>query len=196
MNEQTRLQAALKAIDEANAQDPNTLDIDGVKTTKELLYGQRMSAQLEQFTPLASTSLQIAARAQHIQRWLSPRSDYPQGREGYKRWRADLGQFHAETTAKILAKLDYSDTFITRVSTLLGKKGIKRDEEVQTLEDVICLVFLEHYLSDFARKHSDEKLIDIIQKTWRKMSEAGHEAALKLPIDPAVMPLITRALQA
>ncbi len=196
MNEQNRLLAALKAIDEANAQDPNKLEFEGLETTKELLYGQRMSAQLEQFAPSASVELQIAARAQHIQRWLSPRSDYPLGRDGYKRWRADLGQFHAETCAKILTELDYSEDSISRVRTLLGKKGIKRDAEVQTLEDVVCLVFLEHYLSDFARKHNDEKLIDIIQKTWRKMSETGHAAALKLPIDPACMPLIEQALQA
>lgn len=71
----------------------------------------------------------------------------------------------------------YDEQTIERVQTLLLKKGLKQDAEVQTLEDVICLVFLKYYLADFAEKHSEEKVADILQKTKRKMSARGLEAA-------------------
>ncbi len=195
MSNNPAFQASIDAIDNANREDPNHVLIDGVQQPVELIYSQRMSQRLEQFAPDSSEALQLAVRSQHIQRWKSPRDQYPAGRDGYRQWRKDLGQFHANTAAALMAAAGYDAETTERVQVLLQKKGIKRDPEVQALEDVACLVFLEHYLSDFAAKHEDEKLIDIIQKTWRKMSESGHDAALKLPLDPALMPLIERALQ-
>jgi len=115
-------------------------------------------------------------------------------RQGYKRWRTDLARFHGGTATGVMAQFGYSDEEQTRVADLLLKRNLKRDSETQTLEDIACLVFLEFYLADFATKHSDEKLIDIIQKTWNKMSENGHAAALTLPYDDTCLALITRAL--
>jgi hypothetical protein len=190
-----RLERTLAAFDAANSQDPNTEIIDGKKIPKELIYSQRMTKQLQKFLPDASEALQLAVRSQHICRWKILRSDYPMDRQGYKKWRLDLAVFHGETAGEIMAANGYDETLIQRVKDLLLKRSLKRDDEVQALEDIVCLVFLEFYLDDFASKHDEAKLIDIIQKTWNKMSERGHAAALKLPLSNAMLSLVTKALQ-
>ncbi len=192
----SQLEKTLADFDAANAQDPNTEIVNGNAIAKELIYGQRMTAQLHRFVPNPSEELQLAARSQHICRWKIPRSDYPMDRQGYKKWRLDLAVFHGEVAGDILIQNGYSTDTVQRVKDLLLKRSLKRDDEVQTLEDVICLVFLEFYLEEFASKHDEPKLIDIIQKTWNKMSEAGHAAALKLPLSNAMLALVTKALQA
>ena len=189
------LESTLAAFDHLNAQDPNTEVDNGKTVAKELLYSQRMTAQLFKFVPHPSEELQLAARSQHICRWKIPRSDYPMDRQGYKKWRLDLAVYHGETAGNLMQQHGYSDEKIQRVKDLLLKRSLKRDAEVQALEDVVCLVFLEFYLEDFASKHNQEKLIDIIQKTWNKMSESGHEAALKLPLSPSMFALVSKALQ-
>jgi hypothetical protein len=190
-----QLERTLAAFDAANAQDPNTEIVNGQPIAKELIYSQRMTEHLHKFLPNPSIELQLAARSQHICRWKIPRSDYPMDRQGYKKWRLDLAVFHGETAGSILLNNGYSDDVIQRVKDLLLKRSLKRDDEVQALEDVICLVFLEFYLADFAGKHDQAKLIDIIQKTWNKMSDAGHAAALKLPLSADMLALVTKALQ-
>lgn len=189
-----KLEAVLQLIDQANNEDPNREEYRGQQVAKEWLYGQRMSECLNTFAPDASELLQIAARGQHIQRWSIPRSDYPEGRVGYKHWRTELGKFHGEKTAELMLQAGYSNEDAERVKEMLQKKRLKQDAEVQTLEDVICLVFLDHYLAPFAVKHSEPKLISIIQKTWGKMSDKGHEAALKLSYQPEHLALIQKAL--
>jgi hypothetical protein len=186
----------IEKIDAANQQDPNRDTVAGQQYPRELLYGLRMSEQLDRFEPQASEVLQIAARAQHIRRWEIPRSDYPKNRVGYLTWRRDLGRFHAEQTATLMAQAGYDMSSIARVKDLLMKKGIKQNEETQTLEDVVCLVFLNHYLEDFATKHEEDKLIAIIRKTWGKMSERGHRAALQLDLPPHLSELVSKALAA
>jgi hypothetical protein len=190
-----QLEKTLVDFDAANAQDPNTEIVNDRAAAKELIYGQRMTAQLHKFLPNPSEELQLAARSQHICRWKIPRSDYPMDRQGYKKWRLDLAVFHGKTAGDILLQNGYSNDTVARVKDLLLKRSLKRDHEVQALEDVICLVFIEFYLEDFASKHDEAKLIDIIQKTWNKMSEAGHAAALKLPLSNAMLALVTKALQ-
>ena len=196
MTNQSRLEKTLAAFDAANLQDPNTEIVDGKAVAKEWIYAQRMSAQLHRFCAAPSESLQLAARSQHICRWKSPRSDYPMDRSGYKKWRLDLAQLHGEIAGEIMAQEGYDESMIARVKDLLLKRSLKRDDEVQALEDVICLVFIEFYLEDFASKHDEEKLIDIIRKTWNKMSEKGHTAALKLPLSDAMLRLVGKALNA
>ena len=196
MSNQNRLEKTLAAFDAANLQDPNTEIVDGKTVAKEWIYAQRMSAQLHRFCTEPSEALQLAARSQHICRWKSPRSDYPMDRSGYKKWRLDLAQLHGEIAGEIMAQEGYDESMIARVKDLLLKRSLKRDDEVQALEDVICLVFIEFYLEDFASKHDEEKLIDIIRKTWNKMSEKGHAAALKLPLSDAMLALVGKALGA
>lgn len=185
----------LESIDALNSQDPNQVD-DGAGNTvaAELLYSHRMRNCLAQFQADANPLLQIAAYSQHIQRWAIPRSDYPMTKPGYKQWRTELGKFHADTTAQLMQTHGYEHDDIERVKYLLQKKGLKRDPDTQALEDVICLVFLEFYLEGFASKHNEEKLIGIIQKTWKKMSDKGHQAALTLPLADPLLVLIKKAL--
>lgn len=196
MSDLDRLQRTLEAFDRANQADPNTTLTDGKAVPNEVLYAQRMSEMLFQFAPEASEILQLAARSQHICRWKIPRSDYPMDRAGYKKWRTSLAQFHATTAADIMTLHGYEADQCTRVGDLLLKRGLKRDDEVQMLEDVICLVFIQFYLLDFSQKHSEEKLIDIIQKTWNKMSAQGHQAALQLApqLPTQLQTLIAKAL--
>ena len=192
----TRLAATLAAFDDANRQDPNQELVDGQPQPKEWIYAQRMSEHLHRFCANPSEALQLAVRSQHICRWKIPRSDYPMDKSGYKKWRMDLAKLHGEIAGEIMAAQGYDNDMIERVKDLLLKRGLKRDEEVQMLEDVVCLVFIEHYLEDFASKHDEAKLIDIIRKTWNKMSPQGHEAALKLPLSGAMLALVGKALAA
>lgn len=189
-----QLENAYNAFDKANAADPNKELVSGIATPKELIYGQRMTQVLDAFAPNADLTLKLAARAQHICRWEIPRENYEMDRVGYLTWRADLKKFHAKKAGDILEKLGFTSEIIERVAFLLQKKKLKKDADTQTLEDVICLVFLEHYYEAFFQKHEDEKIIDIVQKTWRKMSDAGHEAALKLNYSEKGLSLIQKAI--
>jgi hypothetical protein len=190
----TRFETAIALIDKKNAEDVNTYSVSGMEYPKELLYSQRMSRTLLQFDPNASKALQIAARAQHICRWKSARNEYPMDRVGYLKWRQDLKQMHAELTGDILKEVGYDDEFIDRVKAIVLKKLIKKNKESQTIEDVICLVFLDFYFDEFAAKHSDEKIIDILQKTWKKMSDEGHAEALKIKFSEKSLALVKEAI--
>lgn len=185
---------AITWIDAENAQDPNSEIDQFITYPKELLYSDRMYERLMDFEPNASEAVQIAAKAQHICRWKIARESYPMDRVGYLKWREDLKKFHAKTTAVILEKAGYDETFIARVSFLIEKKLLKKDEETQLLEDVICLVFLEYYLDPFVHKHDTEKLKNIILKTWNKMSDKGHQEALKINYSAENLQLIKEAL--
>lgn len=176
----TRFAAAIAAIDALNAEDPSVETLDGVSHPAALLYGQRMSAWLLRLEPGASEILRLAARAQHIARWKIPRSEFPDGRDGYLAWRTRLAAFHGETAGALLRAAGYDDAAVERLKALLSKRGLKRDAEVQALEDAACLVFLEHHFAAFAAKHPDEKVLDILRKTALKMSPHGLEAAANL----------------
>lgn len=185
---------ASELIDAENAQDPNSEIFQSTSYPKELLYSNRMYKKLMEFHPDASEAVQIASKAQHICRWKIARDSYPMDRVGYLKWREDLKKFHAKTTAAILEKVGYDSDFIARVSFLIEKKLLKKDDETQLLEDVICLVFLEFYLDPFVHKHDREKMKNIILKTWNKMSEKGHQEALKISYSDSNLELIKEAL--
>jgi len=189
-----RLQRVLDLIDAANAEDPNRVTVDAADQPAELVYGQRMTRTLQALYPDASEHLQIAARGQHIERWTSPRDSYPRTREGYLRWRSALKDFHAERVGALMAEAGYDSEEIDRVSILIRKVGLKRDPEVQALEDVICVVFLKGYFADFASQHDDEKIVGILRKTWKKMSPVGREAALALDLPDEAYRLVEQAL--
>lgn len=189
-----RLTKVLAAIDAANEADPNRLPVGGQACPAELVYGKRMSEALARLYPDASEHLSIAARGQHIERWTSPRNGYPEGRVGYLKWRKDLLDYHAGRLAGIMQEAGYEEGDIARVKSLIRKQRLKYDAEAQALEDVICVVFLEHYFADFAAKHDDAKLIDILRKTWAKMSPKGRDAALKLHLPERAGRLVAAAL--
>lgn len=189
-----KFQEAIERIDESNREDPNQETFAGKEYPKELLYSQRMTQWLDRLAPDAPDALRLAARAQHICRWQRPRGDYPMDRTGYLKWRTDLYQFHADRAAEILCSVGYGEDTVARVQFLLKKKRLKADPDTQMLEDVICLVFLEDYFADFAKQHDEEKIVNILQKTWKKMSPRGHEAALTLEIPPGARELVAKAL--
>ena len=193
-SEYTCFDRAITRFDFINAQDPNKIIHAGREYPRELLYGQRMSQCLDRYAPEASEALRLAARSQHIQRWAIARSSFPDNRQGYHRWRRALADFHAETVAGILREIGYENTLIERVAGLLRKQNLQHDAGAQCLEDVICLVFLEHYLDDFAKQHSEEKLIGILQRTWQKMSPKGQTTALASPLSNRTRELVGKAL--
>ena len=191
-----RFNRALALFDAANAEDPN-LD-EG--QPKELLYGQRMSDMIARFAPDASEAVRLAVRAQHIQRWKVPRNRYPMNREGYHAWRSGLYTFHADTAGALMRQAGYDEAMIERVKKAVGKRGIKSNPETQLLEDVAGLVFIEHYLLAFARSKPDydeDKWLEIIRKTWKKLSKTAQAYALsgKIRLPAPLVPLITKALR-
>jgi hypothetical protein len=189
----SRYDSVIAAIDSANAADPNSIEVDGQRQAAELVYGRRMSATLTRMAPTASEPLRIAARGQHIERWRSPRKSYPNGRAGYLKWRKDLKDVHAQRLGEIMADAGYEASEIARVGALVRKEKLKLDPEAQLLEDVVCVVFLEHYLAAFMAKTEPSKMPGILAKTWRKMSDFGHAEALKLAVPPQVMRLLEQA---
>lgn len=189
-----RFDRAIARFDAANAEDPNREVVDGAEQPTALVYARRMTACLDRVQPGAPAPVRLAARCQHIRRWTVPRAEYPDGRDGYRRWRADLARFHAATAGAILREVGYDDAVVARVESLLRKERLKVDADVQLLEDVICLVFLEHYLAEFAPKHEEAKLLGVLRKTWRKMSDRGRAAALALDLPPALRALVERAV--
>ena len=188
-----RLRAAIARFDAANAGDPNREPVDGIEQPRELVYARRMTEALDSFAPDASEVVRLAARCQHIRRWTVPRDTYPDGRDGYRRWRNDLARFHAETAGAILRDVGYDEDTVARVGALLRKERLKADPHVQLLEDVACLVFLQHYLPAFAPRQDEDKLVNILRKALRKMSARGQAAALQLDLEPSLRQLVARA---
>jgi hypothetical protein len=200
MTDIQKFQRAIALFDTANAADPNKETVDGREAPKELLYGQRMSEMLDRFAPDASEAVKLAVRSQHIERWKVPRSNFPMDRTGYLQWRTGLYKYHAETAGRLMKEAGYDDEMIARVQTAVGKRGIKVNPETQLLEDVVDLVFIEHYMLSFAGQHpeyDEAKWIGIIRKTWQKMSAQAREFALggKVRLPEALVPLILKSIQ-
>lgn len=190
-----RLARVLELIDAANSEDPNAEESNGTGLPRALLYGRRMSLWLAKLHPEADEILQIAARGQHIRRWEVPRNSYPPTREGYLRWRTFLYGFHADCLAEVMALAGYGSRETERVRRIASKRGLKTDPDVQAIEDVACLVFLESYFPDFAVKADPEKLSSIAAKTWRKMSEIARAKASEIEFGPELRAVLKRALE-
>jgi hypothetical protein len=192
--ENNRLQEVETEIDAFNRQDSRKVLYNGHEEPFEWVFSVWLSAWVEKLAPHASEALRIAARGQHIGRWTSPRESYPMDRGGYLRWREELKKFHAKTVGDIMAKAGYDAGIIGSTQSIILKKNFKNDPEAQTIEDALCLVFLAHQFEDLIAKTPDEKMIVILQKTWKKMSPQGHAAALQLPFTPRQKKLIDAAL--
>lgn len=190
-----RFSKAVALFDSANAEDPN-LD-EG--QPKELVYAKRMTDMIGRFAPEANELAKLAVRAQHIQRWVVPRSQYPMNKEGYHAWRSGLYIFHAETAGALMQQAGYESELIEQVKAVVSKRGIKSNPDTQLMEDVAGLVFLESYMLGFAAQHpeyTDEKWLVIIRKTWRKMSMQAHDFATNggIQLPNSLLPLIVKAI--
>ena len=187
---------AIAAIDAANAQDPNRLSQKGESRPKELLHAEMATHWVLQLESDPSEALLLAARGHHLRRWQLPRSEYPEGRAGYHRWRKQLQQRHAQQTAEILLEAGYDDAMAERVGEIIRKHGLGRDPAVQILEDALCLVFVETQLGDFAARYPDDKVIDVLVKSLKKMSTAGRAAAARIDLPAAQRELLARSVAA
>ena len=190
-----RFQTALLRFDEENSRDPNFEPVNGAPHPRELAYSKRLTDWVLRLNPDASEPLRLAARCQHLCRWMIPRNSFPMTKSGYLQWRQKLKQFHAERSGEILREVGYPEDMVQRVQTLNLKKTLS-DPETQTLEDALCLVFLEHQFGELIDKSTEEKVINAVQKSWAKMSEAGRAEALKLNYAPREKALLEKALAA
>jgi hypothetical protein len=181
---------AIAAIDAVHAEDPEK---DAAGEARELVYARRMSAWLEKLAPDASEALRLATRCQHLRRWAIPRAGYPEGKIGYLRWRKEEALAHAALAGEILARAGYGAE-VKHVQSLIKKERIKHDAEAQLLEDAACLVFLEYEFAGFAGKHAEAKLVDILRKTWAKMSPLGQRQALGLQLPEPLRAIVGKAL--
>ena len=191
-----QFEKAITTFDAYNLNDPHQEVVDGILVSKEGLYAQRMSARLDDFYPSAPEYLKLAAHCQHIGRWEIPRESYPMDKKGYLQWRNVLKTHHAKLAEQILISCRYDAATIEKVKFLLLKKELFTNPDTKVLEDVICLVFIEHYLEEFAEKHEPPKVIDILQKTLKKMSPRAIDEAAKIPVSERIKVLIHQALQA
>lgn len=189
-----KLNKAFSLFDEYNRRDPIVIEVDGHAEPSEYFYAIKLHDWVVKLNPDAGEALLLASRSQHIGRWEVPRSTYPEGRVGYLKWRTDLAQFHAQKSADILRVVGYDEDIIARVQEIILKRKLKIDTDVQTIEDALCLVFLEFQYEEFLTKHADDKLVDILRKTWNKMTDRGKEAALTLDFSDKGMLLLRQAL--
>jgi hypothetical protein len=185
-----RLARALVRIDAVHAEDPSRTE----GRPSELVYAERMSEWLARIAPDADDALRLAVRGQHLARWRSPRSAFPEGRVGYLKWRKEAGERHAEDVRAICAEVGWDDAFAKRVAAIVQKKARTTDPAAQTLEDCACLVFLSAELDAFAAKHADDMVVDILKKSWAKMSESARREALTIPFSPRARALVEAAL--
>jgi hypothetical protein len=192
-----RRSRAIAAFRALNGRDPNLLSDAGVARPKELVDAERLAQWVARLEPSPSEALALASHCQHLCRWELPRGDFPEGRIGYLTWRKALARLHAERAAEILRSVGYDDALIAEVRAINLKQGLHTNPDTQTMEDALCLAFLQFELEEFAGKHDDDKVVDIIQKTWGKMSARGHQAALAIaPLLPSrAADLVTRALE-
>ncbi len=187
-----RVQHCLDQFDAANSEDPHR-EPDGLP--KELVYARRMTVWLDKLAPDAPTEVRLAVRAQHIRRWEIPRSSYPKGRAAYLEWRKDLGRFHAETAGAIMRDCGFDSEAVAKVQGIIRKERFKVDPWAQLLEDVACLVFLEFHFEQFADTQDKERMVNILRRTWRKMSASGREAARSINYSPGCAALLKNALE-
>ncbi len=193
-NDSTRFEAAIRSFDRENSLDPNLEIVEGVGCPRELLYAQRLTERVLKLCPEAPEELRLAARCQHICRWMVPRGAYEMTRAGYLKWRNDLKQFHADKAGEILRQTGYPEEIVAKVQALNLKKNFPKDPASRVLEDALCLVFLEFQFPDLAAKTADDKVINALQKSWKKMTPAAREWARKLNYQPREKSLLERAL--
>ena len=191
----TKLEQAFRLFDAYNQQDPYKITWDGEEYPSEVFYASKLHDSIKTLDQSPSEALLLASRCQHIGRWEIERKTYPEGRVGYLKWRNDLSKFHAQKAREILESLDYTEDIIARVNDIVLKRQLKIDPEVQTMENALCLVFLEYQFDDLIEKLSEEKMINVIRKTWRKMSDPGKEIALSLKYSEKAALLLDKSLK-
>ncbi len=186
---------AIKIFDEINSLDPNRIQFHGEDFPKEILYSNWLTLWVEKLNPVKSDALRLASRCQHLKRWEISRDKYPEGLKGYMQWKKELLKFHADESEKVLRNLHIDESIIQQVRKINLKQDIRNNPEVQIMEDALCLVTLEFQLEEFSLKHTDEKMIEIIRKSWNKMSNSARDKAKKITYSPRVLKLVLEAIK-
>jgi len=192
--ENTPYARARALIDAAHAADPTHTE-DG--RAAELVYADRVEAWVARLVPDASPVLLLAARCQHLERFLTPRSTYPEGRAGYLKWRTFLYKKQAERARELALEAGLPEAQADQIARWVSKTDLRKDPGSQALEDAAILVFLENEIGAFAAQHADyprEKFVEILRKTWRKLSPAAQPHARALDLPPAIAKLVEAAL--
>jgi hypothetical protein len=189
-----RFEAAIAAIDVANADDPNTIVVAGVERPKEQAHAEMMTAWVQRLDPTAGEAQLLAARAHHLRRWTSPRSDFPEGRAGYLKWRTQLKARHAREVGEILVRCGYPSQTVERVGSIIRKEHLRTDPDVQAHEDALCLTFLQTQLTGVTEQLGTEKAVEVVRKSLAKMSEQGQRMALELDLSPQDRAVVELAL--
>jgi len=191
----TSLEKALQLFDTYNKQDPHTIAWNGDNYPAEYFYALQLYNWVKKLEPNAHEHVLLASRSQHIGRWKTPRTEYPAGKAGYLTWRKDLAKFHAQTAGELMLQAGYTEDDVKAVQHIILKENLKLDNEVQLMENALCLVFLEFQYEDFLSKHEDDNLIiRILRKSWLKMTEPGRQAALQLNYSSRGKELLEKAL--
>lgn len=191
----SRLQEAFAKFDDYNRHDPHQFIWEGIAYPQECFLALKLYDWVLKLAPNADEALLLASRSQHIGRWEIPRNTYPEGREGYLKWRKDLSHLHAARAAAIMLEVGYDEAMIERVKQIILKQKIKVDADVQTIENGLCLVFLQYQYEDFYPLHDEEKVVNILRKSLLKMDAHGHEFALSLNYSEKGLYYIQQALQ-
>jgi hypothetical protein len=186
---------AIKIFDEMNSLDPNRIQFQGNDFPKEILYANWLTLWVEKLSPIISDSLRLASRCQHLKRWEISRDKYPNGLKGYMQWKKELLIFHADESEKVLRSFQIDESLIKQVRQINLKQDMQNNYEVQIIEDALCLVTLEFQLEEFSLKHTDDKIIEIIKKSWQKMSDSAKEEAKKISYNPRVLKLVIEAIK-
>lgn len=191
----SRFDLAVAAFERINAEDPRRERVGELEWPRELLRARQLVQWVSRLAPEASEALRLAAHCQHIGRFRYPRTSYPEGRVGYLRWRTELSRRHAEMAREVLTATGYDADTVAAVQGIVQKQGLRSRPDVQTMEDALCLVFLEHEFAEFCAEHDDAKLLTIVRKTWAKMSPRARELALQLSLSGRPRDLVQRALE-
>ncbi|NQY67324.1 MAG: DUF4202 domain-containing protein [Flavobacteriales bacterium] len=188
------IKVAITEFDRINSNDPKKEVVDGTEVPFELAFSDRLTSWVNRLTSTPSDALQLACRCQHIERWTKPRDTYPMNKTGYLKWRSDLKSFHTERSSEVLESLGFELKTIEALKIINQKKAIKLNSDAQIMEDALCLEFLDHQLEKFAAKYPEEKIIVILKKSWKKMSEDGRAIALKISFTEADLELVKKAI--
>jgi hypothetical protein len=193
VSQEDNIRLAIARFNEANGRDPTKVPSQDASRPRELLFAEHLEAWVYKLTPSPSLALRLASRCQHLRRFEMPRQNYPEGRVAYLKWRKDLAHFHAQEAALIMQEVGIPEELIGAVRAIQLKQELKQNADTQLMEDALCLSFLEFELDEFASRHNDAKVIDILQKSWRKMSPRAHGFALTLPFQGRTLDLVRQA---
>lgn len=182
------------AIDAANEPDPERVRFRGEERPLQQTLGRLAAEWVDRLDPSATPAQRLAARAHHLRRWERPRAAYPEGRAGYLRWRRDAKAVHADEVADLLTAEGWDDDTVAAARRLVRKEGLGRDPVAQVHEDAVCLAFLEVQLDDAAARMGDDKTVDVLRRTARKMSAEALAHAAGLPYSEHGRALLEAAL--